>query len=91
MGLLMFPFVVCLLSSPFVVGGVLLYMWHQDRKAKELRGWRNDYKHANVCAMKEALEWQKRNGGKSLAFGEGKREYDKIKKRVGEKYGVDLL
>lgn len=91
MGLIAFPFVLCLISGPFVVGGILLYMWRQDLKRRELRGWRGDYKHASVCAMKEALEWQKKNGGKSLAFGEGKREYDKIKKRVGKKYGVDLL
>lgn len=72
MGLIAFPFILCLLTSPFVIGGVLLYMWHEDRKARGIRGLgSSDYKRASVCAMKEGLEWQKKNGGKSLAFGEG--------------------
>lgn len=91
MGLIAFPFIICLLTSPFVIGGVLLYMWHEDRKARGIRGLgSSDYKRASVCAMKEGLEWQKKNGGKSLAFGEGKRAYDRIKRRVGKEYGVKL-
>ena len=39
MGLIAFPFILCLLTSPFVIGGVLLYMWHEDRKARGSGDW----------------------------------------------------
>lgn len=36
MGLIAFPFILCLLSSPFVVGGIIFYMWRDKKRADRL-------------------------------------------------------
>lgn len=37
MGLIAFPFVLCFICSPLIIGGVILYLSHQNQKERDER------------------------------------------------------
>ena len=92
MALLMFPFVLCLLSGPFVVGGILLYMWHEKRQEQIFEAVMKRRFEAQEYVRKEHAKWERREkkAGRYYALmdDEYQAEWRRLEAEATEKFGV---
>lgn len=92
MGLIAFPFIMCFIASPFVIIGVIAYMWHCDYKEKRQRElWNKEYE-ASSYVSRRLDDWFhyeiKRGRNHYLPDDEWEKKVDEYMEAAKKKYGV---
>lgn len=86
MGLIAFPFIMCLLASPFVFAGIFVYMWWKKREAKRIDEL-FERRHKAEAWLRDQLG---ANSKEYVPLVSNER-YQELKEEAEKKFGVTLL
>lgn len=81
-----FPFILCFISSPFVIGGIIFYMWRDKRRSDKLGELIQRRTEASLWCRKRFDAYFKQHGVPMPDW-----QFEDLEEEAKKKFGLEKL